>query len=166
MYGSAAAASAAAGAFFAPSAIARTPTEIGWEDLIPPGIPYPEIIGEGEIDFVNDTWNPVFDANATKLNDDLDGTFIRMPGYILPLEVNADGVREFLLVPYVGACVHVPPPPPNQLVLVNAEEPWPGDQLWEAIWVEGTLKTELQTTDLAESAYTLTATDMERYIWD
>lgn len=166
VYGSVAGVAAASGAAFPPSAVARTPQEIWWEDLIPPGVPYAEIIGEGEMDFVNDTWAPIFDANATKLNEDLDGTLIRMPGFVLPLEFGADGVSEFVLVPYVGACVHVPPPPPNQLVFVTAKEPWPSDALWEPVWVVGTLRTELQTTEVAETGYALTATEIEPFVWE
>ena len=43
--------------------------EISWDDLIPPGVPYSEIIGEGALDQINDIWNPIYDANATKLNE-------------------------------------------------------------------------------------------------
>ncbi|MDB2599154.1 DUF3299 domain-containing protein, partial [Paracoccaceae bacterium] len=109
---------------------AKTPKLIMWDDLIPPGVPYAEIIAEGEIDEVNDFWNPVYDENAIKLNDALDGAYIRMPGFIIPFDIGAEGVRDFMLVPYVGACIHTPPPPANQLVLVQAKAPWPGDQLW------------------------------------
>ena len=49
--------------------LATSAREIGWDDLIPPGVPYGEIIGEGELDEENDTWNPIFDANARKLNE-------------------------------------------------------------------------------------------------
>ncbi|CTQ49479.1 DUF3299 domain-containing protein [Jannaschia donghaensis] len=139
--------------------------EIGWEDLIPPGVPYSEIIGEGDLDEVNDTWNPIFDENATKLNETLDGTLIRMPGFVIPLELNAEGVTEFMLVPYVGACLHMPPPPANQLVVVTTETPWPDDALWDPVWVTGTLRMELQSTELAQTGYALRATDMEKYIW-
>lgn len=97
----------------APFAYAQTPREITWDDLIPPGVPYGEIIGEGEIDMLNDTWNPIFDENARKLNEALHGAYIRMPGFIVPLEINAEGVSEFVLVPYQGACIHTPPPPPQ-----------------------------------------------------
>lgn len=145
--------------------LARTAQEIGWEDLIPPGVPYGEIIAEGEMDPARDIWLPVFDANATKLNEALDGAYIRMPGFILPLEFASDGVDTFLLVPYVGACIHVPPPPPNQLVFVDARTPWPNDQLWEAVWVTGEIRTELLTTEMAESGYALSADHMEVYVW-
>ncbi|WP_179379580.1 DUF3299 domain-containing protein [Jannaschia marina] len=148
-----------------PHAARAAAREIGWEDLIPPGVPYSEIIGEGEIDEAADTWNPVFDENATKLNDALNGEMIRMPGYIIPLEQSAEGVTEFLLVPYVGACIHVPPPPANQLVVVNAETPWPSDNLWEAVWVTGEMRTSLQETELAQTGYALRATEMEIYEW-
>lgn len=154
------------GSLVAPkTAFAATPREIMWDDLIPPGLPYAEIIGEGELDEVNDTWNPIYDANATKLNDALDGAYIRMPGFIIPLDISARGVTEFMLVPYVGACIHTPPPPANQLVMVNAQTPWPDDQLWDPVWVTGKMSTQLQTTSLGQAGYSILASEMEVYVW-
>jgi hypothetical protein len=147
------------------AAFAATPREITWDDLLPPGVPYSEIIGEGELDEVNDTWNPIYDENATKLNDTLDGAYIKMPGFIIPFDVSAKGVTEFMLVPYTGACIHTPPPPANQLVMVNAETPWPGDDLWYPVWVIGKMRTQLQSTDLGQTGYAITAEKMEIYEW-
>ncbi len=158
-------ASGVAGLALTQRAVAKTPLEIGWDDLIPPGVPYAEIIGEGDMDEANDTWAPVFDANATKLNKRLDGAYIRMPGYIIPLEMGAKGVTDFVLVPYVGACIHVPPPPPNQLVIVRARKAWPNEELWSPVWVVGTMRTQLQTTAIAQTGYALTADSMEVYEW-
>ena len=124
------------------SAFATSIQEITWDDLIPPGVPYAEIIGEGELDEINDTWNPIFDENATKLNAALHGMNVRIPGFVIPIELDADGVTEFVLVPYVGACIHTPPPPPNQLILVRTVDPWPSDDLWEPVWVEGKMSTQ------------------------
>ncbi|WP_342077242.1 DUF3299 domain-containing protein [Yoonia sp. SS1-5] len=155
-----------AGSTLAPgAAFAAAPREIMWDDLIPPGVPYSEIIGEGELDEANDTWNPIYDANAVKLNDALNGAYIRMPGFIIPFEVSAKGVTEFMLVPYMGACIHVPPPPANQLVMVTAAQPWPGDQLWDAVWVTGRMQTQLQSTDLGKTGYFIAADEMEIYEW-
>ena len=145
--------------------MAQSYHEISWEDLIPPGVPYSEIIGEGDVDETNDTWLPVFDENGSKLNVDLDGQVIRMPGYIIPLESGSEGVTEFILVPYVGACIHVPPPPPNQLVFVTSATPWPSDQLWDAVWVTGTLTTKMQFTNLGDIGYELAANAIEIYEW-
>jgi len=139
--------------------------EITWDDLIPPGIPYAEIIGEGEYDEQADTWSPVFDENATKLNATLDGVPVKLPGYIIPLDMGADGVTSFILVPYVGACIHVPPPPPNQLVFVTTETPWPSEDLWDAVWVFGKLSAQLQSTEIAEIGYQLVADRIEIYEW-
>ena len=147
------------------SAFAVSPKEITWDDLIPPGVPYSEIIGEGDVDEENDTWRPIFDANATKLNKALHGAYIRMPGFIIPLELDADGVTEFVLVPYVGACIHVPPPPPNQLVLVRATDPWPNDKLWDPVWVEGRMSAQLMSSEIAETGYALIADHIEIYQW-
>jgi hypothetical protein len=55
----------------------------------------------------------------TAIVEDLNGRIVRMPGYLLPLDVIGAKVTEFLLVPYIGACIHVPPPPPNQIVYVK-----------------------------------------------
>jgi hypothetical protein len=155
----------AAGTALPHAAQASTPIELAWEDLIPPGLPYSEIIGEGEMDERNDVWLPRFDDNATKLNPILDGAYIKMPGFILPIDISTAGVTTFVLVPYVGACLHTPPPPPNQLVFVTTEKPWQSDDLWDAVWVTGQMKHELQTTEVAQTGYVLSAEEIEIYVW-
>ncbi|MEX0280041.1 MAG: DUF3299 domain-containing protein [Arenibacterium sp.] len=156
-------ASALAGA--ALPAHARSARELTWEDLIPPGVPYGEIIGMGDVNEAQDTWNPVFDENAIKLNESLNGEYVRLPGFGIPLELGPDGTSNFVLVPYVGACIHVPPPPPNQLVMVHSAVPWPSDQMWVAVWVTGTLKTQLQTNVIAQTGYALAADAIDIYEW-
>jgi hypothetical protein len=154
-----------AGTIVPPSVLASTARQIEWDDLIPPGIPYSEIVGTDYIDEASDTWVPKYDENARKFNEELDGAYIRMPGYILPLEMDAQGVSEFILVPYVGACIHVPPPPPNQLVLTRTKAPWTGDQLWAPVWVTGTLQIAQLTTEIAEVGYLLSSDYIEAYEW-
>ena len=146
-------------------ALARTATEITWDDLIPPGVPYSEILAEGEMDARNDIWRPIFDANATKLNPVLDGAYIKMPGYIIPIDLSTKGLTSFVLVPYVGACLHTPPPPPNQLVFVTTQTPWPSEALWDAVWVTGLMQHEIQSTEVADTGYVLKADQMEVYEW-
>ncbi len=95
---------------------------------------------------------------------ELDGQQVRLPGYIVPLDTDAEGrLKEFFLVPYFGACIHVPPPPPNQIVLVRLAEPIPMTEIWDAFWVEGTMKVETQSNDMASSAYTLDAKSVTLY---
>ena len=144
---------------------AAAPREITWDDLIPPGVPYSEIIAEGELDEENDYWRPIFDENSTKLNPALADAYIKMPGFIIPIDISADGVTSFILVPYVGACIHVPPPPPNQLVFVTSKVPWPSERLWEAVWVTGTMQNKVQYTEVADTGYELEADWIEIYIW-
>lgn len=69
-----------------------------------------------------------------------------------------DIVTEFLLVPYFGACIHVPPPPPHQTVLVTVDRDsgLTIEAAWGAVWVAGTLKVSSATTDLATASYTIT----------
>ena len=67
----------------------------------------------------------------------LDGQFVKLPGYALPIEFDGVAVQEFLLVPYVGACIHVPPPPQNQMVFVKLSEPFVVSSLFEPVWIIG-----------------------------
>jgi len=71
------------------------------------------------------------------VNASLDEQFIRMPGYVLPLEYAGSKVTEFLLVPFVGACIHVPPPPPNQIVHVKVKDGFEDTGIFTPVYVTG-----------------------------
>lgn len=71
------------------------------------------------------------------VDERLEGQFIRLPGYALPLEYDGAAIQEFLLVPYVGACIHVPPPPQNQMVFVKLSEPFVVTDLFTPVWITG-----------------------------
>jgi hypothetical protein len=68
-----------------------------------------------------------------------------------------------MLVPYVGACIHVPPPPPNQLVYVTTDKPWDTMTLWEPVWVTGEIIVKIQTNEWAETGYEISADKIEFY---
>ena len=88
----------------------------------------------------------------------LNGQQIRIGGYPVPLESSAKGKSTlFFLVPYPGACIHVPPPPPNQLILVRYPQGIKLEDIYAPIWVSGTLKVEPVSNDLADAAYALDA---------
>ena len=98
--------------------------------------------------------------------DDLDGKSIRLPGYVVPLDFNAESeYQEFLLVPYFGACLHTPPPPPNQIVFVKSEEATKITDIYEPVWVEGVMKTGKFGSDLGNSAYELSLSKLEPYVY-
>ena len=80
---------------------------------------------------------------------ELEGTVIRMPGYALPLEYSETGVTEFLLVPYVGACIHTPPPPPNQIVYVKTDRPHLVENLYDPVWITGQITLERSSRALS-----------------
>ena len=96
--------------------------------------------------------------------DALDGRRVRMGGYVLPFDFTGSReISRFLLVPYVGACIHVPPPPPNQLVYVTAENPIQIDGLWDPVFVEGIMRTSRHDNDLGDTAYTLELIEISPY---
>lgn len=90
----------------------------------------------------------------------------RVPGYMVPLEDNLFAATEFLLVPYPGACIHVPPPPPNQLVHVTMDGGKTTElrSLYEPVWVQGIVRIgEVQNAYGAVSFFQMTATQIEPY---
>ena len=89
-------------------------------------------------------------ARGQKANAELNGENIRMPGYLLPLEFEGKKVVEFLLVPWVGACIHTPPPPANQIVHVKLNRGFDiGDNAFTPVWVNGVMKTEKNNPELS-----------------
>ena len=95
---------------------------------------------------------------SNKTVGSMNGKQIRLGGYPVPLEADAKGRSTlFFLVPYPGACIHVPPPPPNQLVLVRYPKGLKLEDIYTPLWVTGTLKVEAVSNDLADAAYALDA---------
>ena len=97
-----------------------------------------------DVDYITEQRrNMTFETNVQ-----LDGTRIRMPGYMLPLEFEGKLVTEFLLVPYVGACIHTPPPPANQIIHVKSEKGFePGSRFFSPVWVTGLMEIEGKKID-------------------
>jgi len=92
---------------------------------------------------------------------ELDGKRVHIGGYVVPLDFEATSVKEFLLVPFVGACIHVPPPPPNQIVYVKTAKGFDVTGSFDPVYVTGTLKVASQYTGLAETGYSIDADKVE-----
>lgn len=81
-------------------------------------------------------------------NTSVVGQTVRMPGYLLPLELDGNLAVEFLLVPTVGACIHTPPPPANQIVYVRYPAGYPTESLFTPVWISGELRSEFDSHSL------------------
>jgi hypothetical protein len=92
---------------------------------------------------------------------ELDGQRVRIGGYVVPLDFEATNVKEFLLVPFVGACIHVPPPPPNQIIYVKTANGFDVAGSFDPVYVTGTIKVASQYTGLAETGYSIDAEKVE-----
>ena len=91
----------------------------------------------------------LLEANKSRLVEDLDGKDVRIPGYVLPTEYSGSEVVEFLLVPYVGACVHTPVPPLNQMVHVKVDGGFVSEGLFAPVWVTGRINTAMTTQSIS-----------------
>ena len=140
-------------------ALADRVVQLSWDDLIPRGqntkllrqLRRQGVVSHGE-------FSTGFDqAEAQTVTEAYNGKTVRLPGFVVPLDLSSEGVREFILVPFVGACIHVPPPPANQLVLVTTDKPFEFIGLEHAVAVTGTFDTMLTGTELAVIGYKMDA---------
>ena len=93
---------------------------------------------------------------STEVNPAMDGQKIRIPGFVVPLEFDEEQtISQFFLVPYFGACLHMPPPPPNQIILVDAPDGVQMSALYEPFWLEGEVSTVVTENEMAKSAYAM-----------
>ena len=142
-------------------AIAKDPQLLMWDQMMPEEDlkPVPQITPDMEYeDFLPNA------AYGMRPVEELDGKFVKLPGFIVPLDSDEGGLlQEFLLVPYFGACIHVPPPPPNQIVYVTLEEPVMIMAIWEPYWIIGTIETNPYSGDIATTVYQMAAEQVEEY---
>jgi len=96
-------------------------------------------------------------------NKSLAGMPVRIPGFVVPLEDTKDGLKEFLLVPYFGACVHSPPPPANQIIHVVAATPAKGLRSMDAVWISGKLTLDKTDSYMGMAGYRIEAQTVAPY---
>lgn len=145
--------------------------EIPWDDLMPPDWNPLKDLGITDLSGISDG-DPRAEAIMSKLRDvldaaptrpELDGRRVRLPGYVVPLDGMLGGsMKEFLLVPYFGACIHSPPPPANQIVLVRSNRSREL-QTMDAVWVNGSLRVARSDSRMGASGYALDAVVVEPY---
>ena len=157
---------------------ASRPIPLEWEQLIPsgvkgtPGASIRGIVEHSQITAVDESVPP------SDLVSTFNGKQVRIGGFVVPLNFDQTEVSEFLLVPFVGACVHVPPPPPNQMILVRSQEPVEIGGLFDPVWVTGEFQApdltiglsatqsaggELVPVDVVSVGYEITAQSVEEY---
>ncbi len=160
-------------AIIAAPALGAEPQTLYWDELLPEGEDeildnlyasqdVATVFGHGDETLLSDA--APLQIGTFNVVEDLDGKLVRIPGFVLPFEYSASGkISEFLLVPYFGACIHTPPPPPNQMVYVTAEKPADLGEQWNAIWAIGILRTQQHLNELGDAAYTLEFQRWEKF---
>ena len=150
------------------SSVAQNPNIVDeWEDLLPPNL-Y-SFIPEGGI--TSELW--LDDAFQRKLKDseratrpELEGAQVVLAGYMVPLDYEGDQVKSFLLVPSAGQCIHVPPPPPNQTIIVNVSGATNMRTYSDPVIVRGAVRVAVGQTDYAETGYEITSQQIVDFDFD
>ncbi|MFJ4111231.1 DUF3299 domain-containing protein [Pseudomonas sp. NPDC089758] len=151
---------------------AAEPRELDWPALIPEGAPIipPQLAPLHDMSQLSNALSAESAPAARQQAPDapvvqeLDGQQIKLPGYIVPLEVSEEGrTTEFLLVPYYGACIHVPPPPSNQIVHIFSEMGVRVEDLYQPYWIEGKLHVKASSSELADAGYQMDAEKIYAY---
>lgn len=145
--------------------------EIAWESLMPKNWDAMAPFKGLKLDTMEDSDPRAMEAlwKARKywknapVDPGLDGMAIRIPGFVVSLEREGAALKEFLLVPYFGACIHVPPPPANQIIHVRHSKPINDIRSMDAVWVSGVLKVEHSDTMMGAAGYSMAAVKIESY---
>lgn len=130
-----------------------------WAELIPPG--WRPLANPADVAALRDDspagrqrWAELERLwESAPMRQNLDGLQVRLAGFAVPLEGNALGMTEFLLLPYYGACIHSPPPPANQVVWVRLLKPLARLGSFDQVEVSGRLTVQRQRSSLAASGY-------------
>ncbi len=147
------------------AARAKDFVDLAWDDLIPEGdsgLLLRRLRGLGVVEH-GELSTGFEQEEARSVTDAYNGQIVRLPGFIVPLDFQSTGITTFILAPFVGACIHVPPPPANQLVLVTTAEPYEYEGLYEPVYVTGMFGTAANATALAEIGYAISAEHIEPY---
>jgi len=147
----------------------RNTLEISWKDLIPPDQKVKIEVEKNDIGLIEHD-DPRIKILAQQrltnasVNQLLDGERVKIPGFIVPLEMDTKAISEFLLVPYYGACIHVPPPPANQIIYVKSplDRPYTGEQ-FDTVWVTGIMRVEQYSSGIGDAGYAIQATAIQPY---
>ena len=144
---------------------------INWEELVPAGWDPMKDFKDINLAAMSDS-----DPRALQLmqrlrevwdnapaNPALEGQTVRIPGFVVPLEEGKDGLKEFLLVPYFGACVHTPPPPANQIIHVLPQSAAKGLRSMDAVWISGSLVRTRTDSYMGASSWRMEAKNVEPY---
>jgi len=152
----------------------RQPEVLKWDALVPEGFNPDKLFEKYELDKMKDS-DPRADEfmremkqvwKAAPVVESMEGKYVKLPGFVVPLETEGGKVSEFFLVPYFGACIHVPPPPANQMVYVVMEKGKNIEvtgEMFEAVWVTGTLSIKRTSNELGDAGYVLNAVATEPY---
>lgn len=152
----------------------KPPTELEWDALVPESFSPEKIIQKygddiADLDDSDPRAKKILDEleaawNKAPVEKSLDGKRVKLPGFVVPLEGDGQKLSEFLLVPYYGACIHVPPPPANQTVYVKVPK---GDakirQAFDTVWVTGTMSAKSFNSDMATAGYQIKAESVTPY---
>lgn len=144
------------------SAFASNYVDLDWGDLLPVG----ETSIPSDLQALTNHGKSTVRGQqpmSSGVRSDWNGEIVRLPGFIVPIDYSGSGVTAFILVPYVGACIHTPPPPANQLVFVTSETPYESKGLYEAVNVIGMFGTSSLSTQLADIAYAISADTIEPF---
>ena len=145
--------------------------EITWDALIPAGWDPVKAFKQIDLSKLKDSDPRAMEAmdrlkkawDEAPVEGKMNGARVRIPGFVVPLGTDLDHVKEFLLVPYFGACIHVPPPPANQMIHVFPKKPLKNAQIMGAVWIGGTLEVALSNTAFGGVGYRMKAELVEPY---
>jgi len=146
--------------------------EIAWESLIPKDWDAMAPFKGLKLDQLDDNdpraaaalWKAKKYWKDAPVDASMEGATVRLPGFVVSLDREGEALKEFLLVPYFGACIHVPPPPANQIIHVLPKSAAKGVRSMDTVWISGTLATVRTDSYMGAASYRIEAQVVEPYV--
>jgi len=144
--------------------------DITWDMLLPEGWSVEKVLESLDLDALGDNDPKAREAmkkiremwDNAPANPKFDKRRVSIAGFVVPLDGEREKTREFLLVPYFGACIHAPAPPANQVIHVKVKA---GNTvtLSPASLISGTIRTVRTGTKMAVTGYEMTIDKAEPF---
>jgi hypothetical protein len=144
--------------------------DITWDMLLPEGWSVEKVLENLNLDALGDNDPKAREAmkkiremwDNAPANPKFDKRRVSIAGFVVPLDGEREKTREFLLVPYFGACIHAPAPPANQVIHVKVKA---GNTvtLSPASLISGTIRTVRADTKMAVTGYEMTIDKAEPF---
>lgn len=146
--------------------------EINWSDLMPPN--WDSVKKFSQFNFYKfKDGDPAAEVELKKMRaifykapiePKMNDRKISISGFMIPLNKKDEPIKDFLLVAFVGTCIHEAPPAANQTIHVTVTEPLQGVKAMAPITIKGVINTAYIDTPMGGAGYRMENAQVDPHV--